>query len=143
MANRRPADWRFPTPRQAAAETTLRRMQQNAPPTATPVPLPTPGPADAMPDAYWDALLNDPRAVAGAPRTPLAQQALRDIQKHLLRVSCRRCDRIVEVQTADAVRLFGGGVTWKDAGKQILDGNCNSKTGSRDDDGCWPNFQPE
>jgi hypothetical protein len=144
MANRRPADWRFPNEKQARAEETARRMKAAAPEVTfntVESHSPTPGPADPMPDSYWDALLADPRAGAGAPRTSLAQQRLADIKQHLLRVSCRRCDRIVEIQTADAVRLFGGAVTWKDAGLKILDANCNARTGNRDDDGCWPDYQ--
>jgi hypothetical protein len=137
MAGRHVARWQIPTEKQARAEETTRRMRDaSAPPS-----MPTPGPADPMPDSYWDALLADPRSVAGAPRTTLAQQRLVDIRQHLLRVSCRKCDGIVEIQTADAVRLFGGAVTWKEAGMRILDANCNQRAGSRDDDGCWPSFE--
>jgi len=42
------------------------------------------------------------------------------IQHHVLRVSCRRCERTVE-QTADAVRLFGGNAIWKDVARRLLD----------------------
>jgi hypothetical protein len=137
MANRRPADWRFPTPKQEAAEATLRRMQQNA----APPPLPTPGPADEMPDAYWDAVLADPRAVAGARRKAAPQQALRDIREHLLRVECRKCATIIEIQTVDAMRLYGGAATWKEVGMALLEGGCRARTGNRDSDGCWPDYQ--
>ncbi|MDO9440580.1 MAG: hypothetical protein Q7T73_06795 [Beijerinckiaceae bacterium] len=136
MANRRPADWRFPNEKQQRAEETARRMQAAA---AAP-PTPAVGPADPMPDSYWDAVLADPVARA-RPGVLIQNRRLSEIPRHVLRVSCRRCDRIVEIQTADAVRLFGGGVTWKDAGMRILDGNCNNRTGSRDDDGCWPDYR--
>jgi hypothetical protein len=33
---------------------------------------------------------------------------LSEIQRHVLRISCRRCERTVENQTADAIRLYGG-----------------------------------
>jgi hypothetical protein len=137
MAGRRVADWRFPNEKQARAEETTRRMQD----AAAPPRLPTPGPADEMPDGYWDAVLADPRAVAGAPRTPLAQQALRDIREHLLRAECRKCAAIIEIQTVDAMRLYGGTATWKEVGLALLKTGCRSRTGSRDDDGCWPNFE--
>lgn len=107
---------------------------------ATPRPAsPVPGPADPMPDAYWDAVLRDPRGqTQGAP---IQQRRLSEIPRHLLRGWCRKCDRTIEIQTADAIRLFGKDSTWKDAGRKILDGNCQERTGSHEDDGCWPAYE--
>ena len=107
---------------------------------ANAVPSPTPGPADPMPDAYWDAVLRDPR---GRVQTgvPIQQRRLSEIPRHILRVTCRRCDRIVEIQTADAIRLYGKNEIWKDAGRRMLDSNCENRTGSHEDDGCWPAFE--
>jgi hypothetical protein len=53
----------------------------------------------------------------------------------------RRCDRIVEIQTTDAMRLYGPHTIWKDAGRRLLDNGCQIRTGSREDDGCWPAFE--
>ncbi|MDB6165999.1 MAG: hypothetical protein JWQ83_1139 [Lacunisphaera sp.] len=149
MANRRPADWRFPTDRQQRAEETARRMQAatdtksghkpDLAPSSYP-PLPTPGPADPMPDSYWDAVLADPRASA-RPGVHISQRRLSEIPRPLLRVSCRKCDRTIEVTTGDAQRLYGQHAVWKDVGSTLLEANCTARTGSRDDDGCWPNFE--
>ncbi|CAN0451290.1 unnamed protein product [Phaeothamnion confervicola] len=62
------------------------------------------------------------------------------IPRHVLRVACRRCDRTVEIQTVDAVRLYGGNAIWKDVGQRLLDDTCRQRTGSHEDDGCWPAF---
>ena len=103
-------------------------------------PAATPGPADALPEAYWDAVLNDPRGAARSG-VPIQQRRLSEIPRHVLRVSCRRCDRIVEIQTADAIRLYGRNEIWKDAGRRLLDSNCQNRSGSHEDDGCWPAFE--
>jgi hypothetical protein len=100
-------------------------------------PIPTPGPADALPDAYWDAVLRDPRA---STIVPIQHRRLSEIPRHVLRVACRRCDRIVEIQRLDAVKLYGADATWKDVGVRLLDNGCQQRTGNRDDDGCWPDF---
>lgn len=146
MANRRPADWRFPTDKQARAEETARRMPAadvrslgHQAPADPRISHPTPGPADPMPDAYWESVLSDPRAGA-KPGVHISQRRLSEIPRPLLRVSCRKCDRIVEIATGDAQRLYGQHAVWKDAGKHILESNCTAATGSRDDDGCWSNF---
>jgi hypothetical protein len=126
----RPASWRMPTPKQMeklAAEAARR-----------------PGPSAAAPDAplpaeYWDSLLKDPRA--GATGVQIRQRSLSEIQRHVLRVSCRRCERIVEIQTVDAIRLYGGKALWKDVGQRLLDDTCQQRTGSHEDDGCWPRFE--
>jgi hypothetical protein len=68
-----------------------------------------------MPDDLWDAVLADPRA-AGRPWLPIQQCRLLEIPRHVLRVECLRCMRIVEIQKADAVRFYGPHAIWKDAG---------------------------
>ena len=120
----------MPTPKQMeklAAESAWRHSFPAATPDA---PLPT---------EYWDALLNDPR-VRVVPATEVRQQRLSDIQRHLLRVSCRRCARIIEIQKADAVRLYGPVAAWKDVGQRLLDNTCQQRTGRHEEDGCWPAF---
>ncbi|MDO9439682.1 MAG: hypothetical protein Q7T73_02210 [Beijerinckiaceae bacterium] len=107
---------------------------------AAPPPTPAVGPADPMPDSYWDAVLADPAARA-RPGVPIQNRSLSEIPRHVLRVSCRRCDRIVEIQTADAVRLYGEHAVWKDVGQRLLDNGCQQRTGSHEDDGCWPDYQ--
>lgn len=95
----------------------------------------------AMTAEYWESVLNDPRADARARNIPIQQRRLSEIPRHVLRVSCRRCDRIVEIQMTDAVRLYGQHAIWKDVGMRLLDNTCRERTGSREDDGCWPAFE--
>jgi hypothetical protein len=95
-------------------------------------------PAEPLSDEYWDAVLQDPKARSG--EIPIQNRRLSEIPRHILRVSCRRCDRIVEIQTIDAVRLYGSHAIWKDFGGPLLDNGCQTRTGSREDDGCWPSF---
>ena len=67
---------------------------------------PEPGlaPDADLPPEYWQALLNDPRAEAR--RVPSgAALRLSQIPQHILRVGCRRCARVVEIQKVDAARL--------------------------------------
>src|SRR6478609_3922099 len=59
-------------------------------------------PAAAAPDAplpaeYWESVLKDPRA--DATGVQLRQRRLSEIQRHVLRISCRRCERTVEIQS--------------------------------------------
>jgi hypothetical protein len=123
MASRRPADWRFPTPKQAKAEETA-------------------SDAAAVPrtdeDDWWDAVLSDPRAVTS---TPSPARTLGEIRSDLLRVECLRCFRIVEIQRLDAVRLYGPHAIWKDVGHRLLDDGCRHRTGRHEEDGCWPDFR--
>ncbi|WP_456709020.1 MULTISPECIES: hypothetical protein [Bradyrhizobium] len=103
-----------------------------------------PTPSAAAPDAplpaeYWDSVLKDPRA--GATATEIRQRRLSDVQRHVLRVTCRRCERIVEIQTADAVRLYGRSAAWKDVAQRLLDNTCQQRTGRHEEDGCWPAFE--
>jgi hypothetical protein len=39
------------------------------------------------------------------------------------------------------MRLYGGAVTWKEAGLALLEDGRQSRTGNRDSDGCWPDYQ--
>ena len=107
----------------------------NAPPTRTP------GPGDEMSPEYWQAVLDeadtDRRTAAPSIRT----QRLSEIQRHLLRVMCRRCSRTVEIQKADAVRLYGAEAEWKTVGQRLLDNTCQQRTGRHEEDGCWPSFE--
>ena len=125
----RPASWRMPTPKQMeklAADTSRR-----------PVP-PVAAPDAPLPAEYWDSVLKDPRA--GTTGSQMRQRRLSEIQRHVLRISCRRCERTVEIQTADAVRLYGGNAVWKDVAQRLLDNTCQQRTGRHEEDGCWPEF---
>ena len=94
-----------------------------------------------MPPEYWDAVLNDPSGGASSSGgVPVQQRRLSEIPRHVLRVTCRRCDRVVEIQKTDAVRLYGEHAIWKDVGQRLLDNTCRERTGSHEDDGCWPSF---
>ncbi|MDB5616207.1 hypothetical protein [Tardiphaga sp.] len=93
-----------------------------------------------MPEEYSDAVLRSPQAHQRAG-VPIQQRRLSEIPRHILRVSCRRCDRIVEIQAADAVRLYGPHAIWKDVGMKLLDNGCQQRTGVREDDGCWPSYE--
>jgi hypothetical protein len=123
----------MPTPKQ------MEKLASSTDRPAEPSSL-TPGPADDLPEAYWDSVLRDPRSRVSTG-IPIQQRRLSEIPHHLLRVTCRRCDRIVEIQTADAIRLYGKNETWKDAGRRLLDSNCQNRTGNHEDDGCWPAFE--
>ena len=114
----------MPTPKQ------MEKLAAPAPPAAAP--------DEALPAEYWDSLLKDPRA--GTTGVQLRQRRLAEIQRHVLRVSCRRCERTVEIQTVDAVRLYGGNAIWKDVGQRLLDDTCQQRTGRHEEDGCWPGF---
>ncbi len=103
-----------------------------------------PSPSTADPDAslpaeYWESVLRDPRA--GTTEAQMRQRRLSEIQRHVLRVSCRRCERTVEIQTADAVRLYGANAFWKDVAQRLLDNTCQQRTGRQEEDGRWPAFE--
>ena len=92
-----------------------------------------------FPPNIGNSLLKDPRA--GATGVRMRQRKLSEIQRHVLRVSCRRCERTVEIQTADAVRLYGGNAVWKEVAQRLLDDTCQQRTGRHEEDGCWPAFE--
>ena len=97
------------------------------------------GPDSPLPAEYWDALLRDPRASATGFQT--RDRQLAEIQRHLLRVACRRCGRTVEIQKADAIRLYGPDAAWKQVSQRLLDSTCTQRTGRYEEDGCWPSFE--
>ena len=131
----RPASWRIPTPKQMEK---LAAAVGREPRTTR-----TPGPADAMPLEYWESVLNDPRADDRPRPTEPSIRTLRlaEIHQHILRVSCTRCGRTVEIPKADAVRLAGAQAVWKDVGQRLLDDTCSERTGRHEEDGCWPSFE--
>lgn len=81
----------------------------------------------------WDEVLKDPEA----RRIPIQQRRLSEIPRHVLRVVCSRCDRIVEIPTLDAVRLYGPHAIWKDVGQNLLENGCRQQTGQQYN-GCAP-----
>src|ERR1700710_972769 len=126
----RPASWRMPTPKQMEklAAKAARRPGPSAPAQAA-----------TLPAEYWVSFLQDPRADATGAQLR-SHRRLSEIQRHVLRISCRRCERTVEIQTADAVRLYGGNAVWKDVAQRLLDNICQQRTGRHEEDGCWPGF---
>jgi hypothetical protein len=132
MSSRRPAQFDFPKP--DAIEKLVGRQTPPQPPTAT-----DPGPAGDPPSAWWDSVLDDPRA-AGRPGVPIECRRLSEIPRSVLRVECLKCFRIIEIQRLDAIKLYGPHVVWKEVGSALLDDSCQHRTGNRDQDGCWPTF---
>lgn len=96
-------------------------------------------PNQDLPAEYWQALLDDPRAHA-KPSASGEGKRLSQMARHILRVSCRRCARTIEIQKADAVRLHGADATWRNVGQRLLDNTCTQRTGRHEEDGCWPSF---
>lgn len=92
----------------------------------------------ALPEECWDSVLGDARASSDGSR--LRRHRLSDIGRHVVRVACRRCARAVEIQTVDAVRLYGSDATWKKVAQRLLDDTCQQRTGRYEEDGCWPSF---
>jgi hypothetical protein len=111
----RPASWRMPTRKQMEKLAVTAAARGNMPPTRTP------DPGDEMPPEYWQPVLDEAETERGAPGPSIRTQQLADIQRHLLRVACRRCGRTVEIQKADATRLYGEKAVWKDVGQRLLD----------------------
>src|SRR4051794_1402376 len=99
-------------------------------------------PNEDLPSEYSQALLEDPRpdAIGNGPRHSGRLLQLRQIPQHLLRVGCRRCGRTVEIQKADATRLYGQEAVWRNVGQWLLDNTCSNRTGRHEEDGCWPTF---
>jgi hypothetical protein len=75
---------------------------------------------------------------AGRPPLPIQQCRLSEIPRHVLRVECIRCFRIVEIQKANAARFYGPHA--KDVGQRLLDQTCSNRTGRHEEDGCWPGW---
>jgi hypothetical protein len=123
----RPASWHMPTPKQ---------MEKLAAQAARRPAVPATAPDEPLPAEYWDSVLKNPRA--GVSGDQMRKRRLAEIQRHVLQVSCRRCERTVEMQTVDAVRLYGSNAIWKDVAQRLLDDTCQRRTGSHEEDGCWP-----
>lgn len=103
-------------------------------------PAPALAPDDDLPAEYWQALLEDARADAQTPTPSSTALRLAEMSQHLLRVSCRRCGRTVEIQKVDAIRLYGERAVWKEVGPRLLDDTCTQRTGRHEEDGCWPSY---
>ncbi|MBB4426600.1 hypothetical protein GGD66_005170 [Bradyrhizobium sp. CIR48] len=131
----RPASWRMPTRRQM--EQMASAVGRRAP------PAPGLAPDADLPPEYWQALLDDPRADAGeaGPGASGRLQQLSQVPQHLLRVSCRRCARTVEIQKVDVIRLYGQNAIWRDVGQRLLNNTCINRTGRHEEDGCWPSYE--
>ncbi|CCD97175.1 conserved hypothetical protein [Bradyrhizobium sp. ORS 375] len=99
-------------------------------------------PNDDLPPEYWEALLEAAGANGGQGDPAASGRLLRlnQVPDHVLRVGCRRCGRTVEIQKADAVRLYGPESVWRDVGQRLLDDTCTQRTGRHEEDGCWPSF---
>ncbi|WP_245481489.1 hypothetical protein [Bradyrhizobium sp. LVM 105] len=121
----------MPTPKQ------MEKMDAAAGGNLPRVPGLAPG-AD-LPAEYWQALLDD---ACAQTKPDKSTQALRlgQISQHVLRVGCGRCGRMVEIQKADATRLYGADAVWRQVGQRLLDNTCTQRTGRYEEDGCWPKF---
>src|SRR5690349_2722865 len=121
----RPASWRMPS---------RKEMEKMALANGRKAPsAPALAPDDDLPPEYWQALLEHVRADARSPGPSSGALRLRDISQHLLRVSCRRCGRTVEIQKVDAVRLYGEHAVWKQVGRRLLDDTCTQRTGRHEE----------
>ena len=128
------ASWRFPTRAQ------MEKLGSSPAISRKSSPRGAVGPADDLPPEYWQSLFDDPRVDGPDPGPGPSGRTLRldQIPKHLLRVSCRRCGRTVEIPKVDAVQLYGSDAIWKDVGRRLLDNTCKQRTGRHEEDGCWP-----
>lgn len=99
-------------------------------------------PGDDLPDEYWQALLAAAGADEGraAPGASVGRLRLRQMRENVLRVDCRRCERTLEIQKADAMRLYGQDASWKTVAQRLLDDTCTQRTGRHEEDGCWPSL---
>jgi hypothetical protein len=98
--------------------------------------VPALAPDDDLPPEYWQALLEDAGSEVELFKSSMAWLQLTEIRQHLLRVSCRRCKRTVEIQKVDAIRLYGQRAIWNDVGQRLLDDTCTQRTGRHEEDGC-------
>jgi hypothetical protein len=94
-------------------------------------------PDQPPPAEWWDSVLTDPRA-SGKPWLPIKQCRLSEVPRELLRLECLKC-RCIEIQRADAIRLYGPHAVQKDVGMVLLEQGCPARGGSHED-GCWPNW---
>ncbi|WMT76296.1 hypothetical protein [Bradyrhizobium sp. Ash2021] len=98
-------------------------------------------PDDDLPPEYWESILRDVPADDMRSKPGVRMRPLVDIPQHVLRVSCRRCGRTVEIQKGDAARLYGPDAIWRDVGQRLLDNTCTQRTARHEEDGCWPVFE--
>jgi hypothetical protein len=126
----RPASWRMPSTKQM--EKMAAALSRRA------LVTPALAPDDDLPPEYWQALLEDADSEIGPSDPSMAALRLTEITRHLLRVSCWRCSRTVEIQKVDAIRLYGERAVWKDVRQRLLDDTCTHRTGRHEEDGCWP-----
>ncbi|MDI4231688.1 hypothetical protein OZ411_02535 [Bradyrhizobium sp. Arg237L] len=124
----RPASWRMPNAKQMEKMAAALSRKATVPPALAP--------NNDLPPEYWQALLEEARAKPSG--SSIAALRLGEIVQHLLRVNCRRCNRCIEIQRLDAVRLYGQRAVWKDVGLRLLDDTCTQRTGRHEEDGCWP-----
>ncbi len=128
MAGRRAADWRFPTAKQQRAEETARRLAELQRRRA--------GVTDE--DAWWQAVLADPRATTTRPR---ADRTLAEIRSEDLRVECLKCFRVVTLSRTEALQRYDPGSTWKAVAVRLLADGCAHRTGRHEEGGCWPDLR--
>jgi hypothetical protein len=96
------------------------------------------GPDQPPPAQWWESVLADPRA-EGKPWLPIEQRRLSEVPRELLRLECLKCLRCVEIQRADAVRLYGPHAVLKDVETALLEQGCQARSGGHED-GCWPDW---
>jgi hypothetical protein len=126
----RPASWRMPS---------IKQMEKMAAALGRKAPAaPALAPGDDLPPEHWQALLENANGDIEPSVSSMAALRLTEIPQHLLRVSCRRCGRTVEIQKVDAIGLYGQHAVWKDVGQRLLDDTCTQRTGRQEEDGCWP-----
>src|ERR1700730_15574343 len=85
---------------------TPKQMEKLAPQAARRPAVPAAAPDEPLPAEYWGSVLKDPRA--GVSGDQMRKRRLAEIQRQVLRVSCRRCERTVEIQSVDAATPSGG-----------------------------------
>ena len=128
----RPASWRMPSIKQMEKMAVALGRKAPAAPALTP--------DDDLPPEYWQTLLENANADIEPSVSSMAALRLTEIPRHLLRVSCRRCRRTVEIQKVDAIRVYGQNAVWKDVGQRLLSDTCTQRTGRHEEDGCRPFF---
>lgn len=129
-----PASWRMPTRKQM--EHMARRVGREGLPVRGLAPgaicLTNTGKPSWRPRA--------PTADKPAPAPPSGYCGSVRVPGHVLRVDCQRCGRIIEIQMADALRLYGAEAVWRGVRQRLLDDTCTHRTGRYEENGCWPSF---
>jgi hypothetical protein len=88
-----------------------------------------------MPE-LWTSLLTDARA-AGKPPSFRSSNAASPTSNAMC---CASGARIVEMRKVDAVEYFGADALWKNVSQRLLDQTYTNRSGSHDEDGCWPDW---